>query len=144
MSTKITVNGRTWKSPDWREPRRYTAEDVEILNTPIAEGTPRAALAETLTEDGVSYRLVDELDPAQGWCLASQLVTHFAIDWAELRRWCLEGLIDCATVRGSSVRRYRPAVPTRVLLARATAWHAGAPERAVGYGLKPGRGARRR
>ncbi len=144
MPSKITAYGRTWKTPDWKEAKKITGEDAEILRQdPPALDTPRAT-ADVLVEEGVSYRLVDELNPADGWCLATQLITHFHIDWTELRQWALEGLLDCATVRGSSVRRYRVHGSLRPLLARAAMWEAGKPQRAIGYGLKPGRGSLRR
>jgi hypothetical protein len=126
MPSKITAHGRTWKSPDWKESRRrsLTEADHEALNAPPILNAPRAIEAQTITEEGVRYRVVPSLDPQEGWCLASQLIEHFGIDWPELRQWALKGLLDCATAQGSTVRRYRPAVPVGALLAHVAAYKA--------------------
>jgi len=117
MPTALIVNGRiSWSG----NPR------VVITAVPHQPMLPREAEERSVREeqrvpalfrgpegvvrdehDGLSYRLVDRIDPQQGWATCESLMRWFGVDHRVVVAWAQKGLLDCASERSSSVRYYR-------------------------------------
>ena len=124
MSARIIVNDRVrWQSQDWPRPHRtaqqfrgsYQPTDPEErarLALPIVDPDyakrPKPVSLWTDPKTMVVYKMVQHLDPMQGWCLVSQLMKHYGCQQREILTWCQLGLIDAAIEVGTPTKRYRP------------------------------------
>ena len=124
MSARIIVNDKVrWQSHDWPRAHRnsaqlrgtYRSDDPEErarLVLPIVDpeyakrvrADYRWADPKTL----VVYKMVEHLDPMQGWCLISQLMKHYGVQQRTVLEWCQVGLIDAAIEHGTPTKRYKP------------------------------------
>lgn len=68
---------------------------------------PKKAGVPIQDEDGIWYRVCDRLDPKEGWCLAEQLMVHYAVPFSVLRDWALKGFVEPAVELGSPTKRFR-------------------------------------
>jgi hypothetical protein len=128
MATRVILGGRTaWGNGEWwrhtrqaqATARRKRADEAfrqELednpppLTVPAVEqpGVPRED-----RHDGLTYRLVARLDPAEGWVAASTVMAWYGVDYARVVAWVRAGMLDAAMERHSPTRRYRVTDPVR-------------------------------
>lgn len=114
MASRITINGKIqWSSRDWRNPTLGRQSEALTLDQvypqpPPSDIPPRVGAPFTDPDDGVTYRVVANINPLDGWCLAEQLTKHYNIPYKVLMHWARIGLVDALMEHGSPVKRYRP------------------------------------
>lgn len=58
-------------------------------------------------EHDLLYRVVDAVDPEQGWMPMDYWMRRYGVQFGRLRDWCLRGLLDPVYEMGSPTPRYR-------------------------------------
>ena len=118
MSTRIIVQGRTqWASSDWRVSRPARAAlNYNKAGVPVnvahaipafsAESPFRGEMAVD-PDDGIAYRLLQEVSKNDGWLDALWWCAQMEITPKALRRLADQGLVDCAKEHGSAIRWVR-------------------------------------
>lgn len=127
MATRVILNGRTaWGNGEWwRHVRQEQAtakrkradeafaRELEENPPPLTVPVDRPGIPREDRHDGLTYRLVAKLDPAEGWVAASTVMAWYGVDYARVVAWVRAGVIDAAMERHSPTRRYRVTDPAR-------------------------------
>ena len=66
-------------------------------------------------EDRLTYRVLQQFDPAEGWATAAFWKERWRITYGGLLQLAREGLVDALLIEGSQIRRYRCRDEARVL-----------------------------
>ncbi len=118
MSTRVIFRNRVlWATPDaWQRRRVAEAQDPDKI-MPVVDSAPkpRAVGAPWYDQtDDLWYRVVDRLDPALGWCIASHLCDHYGVSYRCLLDWARRGYLDPAIELNSPTKRYQVRDPATV------------------------------
>ena len=121
MASRIVIRGRqAWASNAWRKrppPELIDREKVAPVLGPIlprSVGTPF-----TDPDEHVTYRVVEYIDPRDGWCLASQLMKLYDTTYGGILKCVERGMIDGVMEKSSPTKRFRvrDSAKVRVFLA---------------------------
>lgn len=124
MPTRLTINGKPTVTRNWQahppipryEDKRGNPVDVvtpipvESVESTFRHGVPYPA------SDGVTYNVVQYLDPRQGWGTAEHWLKRYPVSHATLLKWVHLGILDAAMESGSPTKRYRVRDEARVTL----------------------------
>lgn len=126
MPSRVVIRGRAaYQTRDWRAahvrpaPRDVDADGVTLPGAPVV-GPPRppslrAGYPYRDPETDLVFRVVERLDPAEGWGTADFWCRRFRVDFDKLAEWVQLGWVDAAVEAGSPTRRYRPRDEGRLL-----------------------------
>lgn len=122
MAGALFSNGRVVvATSDWRrEVRRRELASRAQLFQPEDEAPPVEALSPVLgvpwkdAQDGVTYRVVERLNLADGWVTVATMMRWFGVPRSVVLAWVQNGLVDAAFEQHTPTKRYRIKDPAAV------------------------------
>lgn len=111
MGSKIIIRDRVWAASRDYRPAKPGVPVMEMSQRhpipayqPLVHETGRPFYDE---DDDLNYRVVDHLDPRQGWLLVDQVMRRYNTNHTYVLRLARMGYLDPAMEQGSPTKRYR-------------------------------------
>jgi len=118
----MLLNGRAHVSRNWVKPppipRFVDAKGKPVSTQPIPTHDPDSSYRPGIPvpdPDGVTYRVLQYLDPRQGWGTAEFWLKRYPVTHRTLLEWVHLGILDAALELGSPTKRYRVRNEARIV-----------------------------